>query len=78
MTLIRFVRGEDWQGLYIDGLLALEGHILDAHDVLLALQKVSRFDLQSVTVNDAWMCEQGRLPVHFHKVWVVQEEGGKA
>lgn len=36
LTIVDWAAG-DWRALYIDGILAMEGHSLDADDVLKAL-----------------------------------------
>ena len=76
-TTIQFVHADDWEGLYIDGKLILEGHSLSAVDVLDAIweHRTPGFGLRvtSYEAHDAdedWMFTQGTLPVDFEDVKV--------
>lgn len=58
------VFGEDWQGLYLDGKLAAEGHRLNARDVLDALGIAH----ESFDADNDWLCARGDLPVDLDEV----------
>lgn len=55
---LNFVTADDWQGLYIDGNLVLEGHSLSIKSIL----DILNIKHHSVEVDDEWMQEEGRLP----------------
>lgn len=59
MTKFTFVTSEcgDWQSLYIDGRLAIEGHSISARDVLDAIadilpNKVERYEVSDRIAED--------------------------
>lgn len=55
---ITLVSGDDWQGLYIDGKLAIEGHSVSVEDVLLMLD----INHETLFANDNWLDVEGYLP----------------
>lgn len=64
MRDIVIVRGDDWDGLFADGELLLEGHSLDARQVLEALG----IPVRSLIVNEEWMESMGRFPERLEEV----------
>lgn len=64
MTEVVITRGDDWEGLYIDGVLYYQGHSITAYEVLLALQ----IPHKSVEVNVDWLEVYGEYPVYFRDV----------
>lgn len=55
---VNFVTSSDWEGLYVDGELVLEGHSISAMQVLRAL----KIAYTSVEADDDWLYDVGRLP----------------
>lgn len=54
-----FVHGaDDWEGMYVDGVLRLEGHRLDADDVARKLGA----DVLRVQADGEWLASHGSLP----------------
>lgn len=62
MTMMTFARGDDWEGVYIDGALVTEGHSIDEVEaVRLALaHKVTAVECKECDCN--WLHEEGNLP----------------
>lgn len=58
------VRGEDWEGLYINGQLAVEGHMLSPVDVFTAFG--IRVDV--INCNEEWLAEERSLPINLADV----------
>jgi hypothetical protein len=58
------VCGDDWQGLYINGKLVEEGHNIPLDEIF----KYLGIEGRSITVNDEWLQEQGRLPENLDEV----------
>jgi hypothetical protein len=59
------VRAEEWEGLYIDGRLVVEGHNLTAIDVLAALG----IRASSQFCDEDWLADEGcSLPIELGEV----------
>lgn len=57
--LLVVIEGDDWVGLYVNGLLQSEGHSLHWPTILRRLG----MDVQTYEVHDEWLLEQsGSLP----------------
>ena len=54
----RVGRGDDWEGLYVDGELATEGHQLIIED----LADVLGIEIEDKYANIDWLEERGSLP----------------
>jgi hypothetical protein len=55
----------DWEGLYIDGKLVIEGHSIS----LLDFARATGIDLEQVAVSTEWLGETvGNLPKSFGKI----------
>ena len=61
---ITFVCADDWEGLYVDGKLATQGHSLTIQDVL------EHIGIGSVTLwaNEEWLIKRGSLPERLKQV----------
>lgn len=59
-----FVKGDDWQGFYIDSKLILEDHSLRVEDVLTQLGICASVKY----ANDEWLWKQGHLPENLEDV----------
>ena len=53
-----FVRGDDWEGLYLQGKLVEEGHRVRMEEIFRHLGVQVEF----IEADEAWLCERGRLP----------------
>ncbi|WWT49341.1 hypothetical protein [Escherichia phage vB_EcoM-LTH01] len=49
---IVFFEGEDWEGIYVDGKLVLEGHRVDIKEFISYLAKKRLANLEIVREND--------------------------
>ena len=68
-----FVYGDDWEGLYANGRLVLEGHSIYFADVISYLldDKVGPYQIRSYDSRPAdweWLEERGSLPKLLSKV----------
>lgn len=72
MEKLLFVVGEegDWEGMYLEGVLIVEGHIISKYDALDALKEY-KGDLDGsygeYTINQEHLEENG-LPKHFKDI----------
>jgi hypothetical protein len=55
---------DDWEGLYIDGKIALQAHNLSVYEVLLALDIIPEY----ITCDHEWLGEQTYLPTYLADV----------
>jgi hypothetical protein len=54
---------EDWEGLYFDGKLACQGHVVDLQDLINAADgRAIQFD-NEVCADEAWLEGRGTLPL---------------
>lgn len=61
---VTIVDGDDWIGLYLDGVLVEEGHSLHLEAVLRELQ----VPCHRIDADQEWLEEMGRLPVELEDV----------
>lgn len=61
-------RGDDWEGLYINGRLVTEGHSLKIEDILKEAQKQPPTNSAVRWVDIDWLQERGDLPKAIAKV----------
>jgi hypothetical protein len=61
---VTFVDGDDWEGLYIDDKLVIEGHVVRIDDML----RLLGIDGEKIYADDEWLQEQGTLPVNLSEV----------
>jgi hypothetical protein len=68
MSVMTIVRGDDWEGAYVNGKLETEGHSLEvAETVRLAVRhKVAEVFVRSCDI--AWLHDEGNLPDDLFKV----------
>lgn len=64
---ITIVTGEDWQGLYINGVLVYEGHQID---IMTFCELVFDFWPRLIWCDDDWLEEQMCFPVKLEDVMV--------
>lgn len=68
---VTFARGDDWEGLYVDGVLQQEGHSIPAHDILEWIKdfgEVTISEYESREVNLSWLDDRGSLPHYLTEV----------
>lgn len=68
MTILTMVRGDDWEGIYIDGKLVSEGH---SHDTVEAIKLALKHTITSVETKYAdskWLDDEGNLPTDLRDV----------
>lgn len=70
MRTINIVRGEDWEGLYIDGVLKVEDYSPDLHLVLEILGVEYDYD----EVDAEWMDREGTLPTNLEDVVLAKDD----
>ena len=66
MAKVTYVQGDDWEGVYIDGKLEIEGHSIDFREVL---DKMG-VQVESISADCNWLHERGRLPDNLSEVKV--------
>ena len=55
---ITFVEAEDWEGIYIDGKLAMQTHALWPQDIL----SILGIKYEVLDANEDWIQDVGKLP----------------
>jgi hypothetical protein len=55
---LHYVNGDDWVGLYVDGVLKKQGHSLDVRDIIEALN----LEYETLFPDAEWLFEVGYLP----------------
>lgn len=73
--VINIVIADDWQGLYVNGILKFEAHRVDADIVLEAVKRevtdcdgINNFKYAISLVDQNWMEEQGSLPEYIKDI----------
>jgi len=61
---IALVDGDDWQGLYVDGKLLQQGHVISSDDIL----KATGIDYDYIFADIDWLGERGDLPDNLNEV----------
>lgn len=64
MKKITMVYGMDWEGVYVDGKLAIQDHMLGAVDVLRALG----VKFEECECDADWLDKRGQLPERLRDV----------
>ena len=65
---VTLVRSDDWEGLYIDGKLAVEASSIQYHE----FAAKAGVDLKEVWANEDWLIELGNFPSDFKDVKVAK------
>ena len=72
MIKIVIITANDWQGLYLNGVLVTEDHKIDAIAALRAMDGYKfegRLDFSNLAgVDEEWLLEQGRFPARLEYV----------
>ena len=61
---VNIVYADDWQGIYIDGKLKLEGHKIE----LFQFADIIGLELEEFEASYKWLINSGRLPEDFSEV----------
>ena len=59
---------DDWQGLYVNGIIEYQDHRLDLHDVLLCLEGRTIVSAKKKYVDMNWIHNVGYLPEKIEEV----------
>lgn len=65
MTDIKYVTSEDWQGIYINGWLAIEGHEIQTYQAMHIVAKSCKgknVKIEEIHVDKHWLEDVGNLP----------------
>lgn len=68
---IVLVDGDDWKGIYIDGVVKHQGHSIPTH-VWGELLETGPYTFREVQADVDWLSSLGWLPEHLSDVRVVQ------
>ena len=75
MLDLKYIVGEDWQGIYINNVLTEEGHIIRFKDGFECICKyinnvetVDHIQFDTYEVNQDWLEDQGSLPEKFEDI----------
>ena len=68
MIDIKYVAGDDWQGLYIDGGLVEENHSIRITDLLEMLEDRRLLTFDYHEVNQGYLEDLGNLPDKFDDI----------
>lgn len=68
-----FVNGDDWTGMYIDGVLVEEGHSISPYRAIEAVICKEVTSLYRVEANNEWLQEVGNLPKYLKDVKTDEE-----
>jgi len=60
---VEILQSDDWEGLYIDGALIIEGHRLPASQVLAVVAPLLRFDTALLQADEEWLEDAGSFPL---------------
>ena len=75
MNIVHHVMADDWEGIYINKKLIVEGHRISGTEMSRVLEQHQPFaPAIQVYADDDWMYENGNLPEDFDEV-VVGEDG---
>lgn len=68
MGTITIAVGDDWEGLYYNGSLEMEGHVIDLSEALDFVSGLLTFDVERVEVDIDWLHDRGSLPIQLEEV----------
>ena len=68
MSQVVLVFGDDWQGLYVDGFLSVEGHAVATPDALPHLVGKTVDSYEEVEANQTWLERRSCLPLRLRDV----------
>lgn len=62
-NVVTLVTGEDWSGLYVNGVLVEQGHQIPQRHVIEHLARIEgEYTSESVIPNQQWIEDRGNLP----------------
>lgn len=62
MTTMTFARGDDWEGVYVDGDLIVEGHSIEARTAAELAIKHKATEVKTIYCDLDWLHDEGNLP----------------
>ena len=72
MTIIQYVVVDDWQGLYINGDLKIEGHEISMYQAIHIVAKycldTNKVRIEKIYLNQEWVEDNGNLPNKFSEI----------
>lgn len=72
MLDIKYVLGEDWEGIYINDWLKIEGHDVSTFQAIYIvasyMKEFNDFKIKVLTVNQEWLEDQGSFPIAFENI----------
>ena len=62
--------GDDWEGLYFNGVLITEGHRVTIKDVVMVIQNVesANFSYEEKEADSKWLADEGSFPMSIEDV----------
>lgn len=64
---------DDWEGVYVDGVLVAEGHQIQKGDFMAILKQSNTFDYTTEEAGE-WLSDWGNLPESYEKFLELNEE----
>lgn len=75
MLVVKYIVGDDWDGLYVHNVLVDEGHKIDfkeGFEIICRhideIESVDSIHFSTYSVNQDWLEEQGSLPEKFEDI----------
>lgn len=65
---INYVVTDDWEGIYIDGILIDSGHSIKASDLLEILEEFKLITYKQEGIEQDYMEDMGDLPKHYKNI----------
>lgn len=79
MSEMVFAQGDDWMGIYIDGVLQMEGHSISPLEAVQFAVGYGVRHAKSLEVDLDWLHDRGDLPAEFDDVqWAAPTGVGTA
>lgn len=73
MAKLTLVRGDDWEGFYLDGKLASEGHSHETMETIQFVIKRGVTEAETKWADNSWLHDQGSLPDNLSDVQLENE-----
>lgn len=66
--IVRISNDDDWEGVYIDGVIADQNHSVDYRYILEKLNGMGLIRYEEFLVDQDWMYSQGHLPENLDEI----------
>jgi hypothetical protein len=63
-----YARGDDWEGIYVDGALVLQDHSVSLNDFAMLVAPLGPFHWKIQRVDLDWLEYEGSLPMRIEDV----------